>query len=129
MSKKTIWTFAGVGIVVVFLAVFLFLRSSIKEVNWSELDNQITYYYGADCPHCARVLQFIEENKIAEKVAFVKKEVSYNISNGQEFSQVTKKCGISSSEAGVPLVYAEGKCLMGEPEVMGFFKEKAGIAQ
>jgi len=129
MDKKTILTFVGVGLVVVALAVFLFLKQSAKETNWAELDSQITYYYGVDCPHCLRVLQFIEDNKIAEKVTFTKKEVSRDVVNGQEFLQVAKKCGIASSDAGVPLVYAEGKCFMGEPEVTGFFKEKAGISQ
>lgn len=129
MSKKTILTFVGIGVGVIILAIFLFWRQSTKQINFEELESQITYYYGSDCPHCLRVLQFIEDNKIAEKVTFTKKEVSYDISNGQEFLQVVKKCGIQPSEAGVPLVFAEGKCFMGEPEVIGFFKEKAGLEQ
>ena len=129
MDKKTILTFAGVGVAVIALAVFLFFKQPSDQINWAELDSQITYYYGVDCPHCLRVLQFIEENKIAEKVTFTKKEVSENISNGREFLQVAEKCGLAPSEAGVPLVYAQGKCLMGEPDVTGFFKEKAGITE
>jgi glutaredoxin len=128
MDKKTIWTFAGVGVAVILLAVVLFLKQSASQIDWAVLDSQITYYHGVDCPHCLKVSQFIEENKIAEKVAFTKKEVSLDFSNGQEFLQVVKKCGLQPSEAGVPLVYAEGKCFMGEPDVTNFFKEKAGIA-
>jgi uncharacterized membrane protein len=129
MDKKTTSILVVVGFLVIALAVFLFFQSSDSQKKLAELENQITYYYGDNCPHCQNILKFIEENKIAEKVTFTKKEVSKNVSNGSEFLQVAKKCGIAATEAGVPLVYAEGKCSMGEVEVMDFFKKKAGISQ
>lgn len=129
MDKKSIWAFGLIGAGVVVLAVVLFFKQAPSQSDMESLRNQITYYYGLECPHCLRVLQFIEENKIAEKVTFTKKEVSHDVANGQEFLQVAKTCGIASSDAGVPLLYAEGKCFLGETEVMGFFKEKAGMVQ
>jgi glutaredoxin len=128
MNKKTTIMLILGGVLIIALAVFLYFQSATSQKNLQALENQITYYYGENCPHCLRVLQFIEENKIAGKVTFTKKEIG-SISNGTEFLQVAKKCGISASEAGVPLVYAEGKCFMGEIEVTDFFREKAGISQ
>lgn len=129
MDKKTIITFVLIGGAVIALAVFIFFQSPVAEINFEELDQKITYYYGDNCPHCQNVLQFMEENKIEEKVDFSKKEVSQNDANSREFLKVVKKCGIDPSEAGVPLVYAEGKCFLGEPEATNFFKKKAGISQ
>lgn len=129
MDKKTILTFALIGGAVIALAIFLFFQAPGKEADLAGLENQITYYYGEDCPHCKNIFKFIEENKIGEKVTFVKKEVSFDKANSQEFLAVVKKCGIAPEEAGVPLVYADGKCFLGEPEVTDLFRKKAGISQ
>ena len=86
----------------------------------------IVYYYGDNCPHCKNVAKFIEENGIADKVTFIKKEIS-NLSNSREFLDKANQCGISQKDAGVPLVFAEGKCYVGDADAIAFFKEKAGI--
>jgi hypothetical protein len=87
---------------------------------------KITYYYGKNCPHCQNVGKYIEENKIAEKVKFSKKEVS-NPAVSIEFLKRSKSCGIEEKDAGIPLVYSEGKCYVGDVDAIAFFKEKAGL--
>jgi len=129
MDKKTIITFSLIGGAIIALAVFLFFQSPGSGVNLAELEGKITYYYRDDCPHCQNILNFIEENKISEKVGFTKKELSTDAASSREFLAVVKKCGIAAEEAGVPLVYADGQCFLGEPKVMELFKKKAGISQ
>ena len=129
MDKKTVITMSVAGGAVIVLALFFFFQAPAEKTVLEKLKNQITYYYGDNCPHCQNILRFMEENKIEEKVDFSKKEVSQNDANSREFLMVVKECGISPAEAGVPLVFAEGKCFLGEPEVMEFFKKKAGISQ
>lgn len=87
----------------------------------------IIYYYGRECSHCLNVQSFLNENKIAEKVMFTKKEVWYNAENAQEMNLRAQECGLDKNEVGVPFLYSDGKCIIGEIEVQGFFKKAAGI--
>jgi glutaredoxin len=87
----------------------------------------IVYYYGEECPHCHDVMKFIEENKIAEKVAFEKKEVWHNTANARDMDAKVKICALDKKQVGVPFLFAEGKCYIGTPDVTGFFKKAAGI--
>ncbi len=87
----------------------------------------IIYYYGAECSHCKDVQDFIDENGIAEKVHFVKKEVWHNTKNASEMDARAKACGVSKEGMGVPFVFADGKCMIGTPDVIAFFRKSAGI--
>lgn len=90
--------------------------------------NAIVYYHGEGCPHCKVVNEFLEANRIAEKVSFEKKEVWSDRANANEMTRRAKTCGIKPEGMGVPFVYGgDGKCYVGEPDVIKFFKEKAGI--
>lgn len=89
--------------------------------------SDIIYYYGEECPHCKDVAQFLEDNKIAEKVNFSKKEVWHDTVNAAEMEKKAAECNIQKSGMGVPFVYAKGKCYVGTPDVEAFFKQAAGI--
>jgi glutaredoxin len=108
--------------------------NSVSENSTPEIDSavgvasdEIIYYYGAECPHCKDVLKFLEENKIAEKVNFQKKEVWNDEANSNEMMEKVSECALDPKSVGVPFLYAQGKCLIGTPKVEEFFKEKAGI--
>lgn len=87
------------------------------------------YYYGAECPHCKKINEFLEENKISEKVTFTKKEVWHDRGNAKEMTGAAEQCGIDKENIGVPFIFDNGTCFVGEPDVKKFFSEKAGIAQ
>ncbi len=92
-----------------------------------EIPMETVYYYGAECPHCKDVSAFLDENKIAEKVKFEKKEVWHDTVNAKEMEDRAKICGLDVKNIGVPFVYADGKCHIGTPEVESFFKAAAGM--
>lgn len=130
MPKKEMFTVLAVVTVLVGALVVWGIRdgqSSGAAVDGVQ-DAAIVYYFGQECPHCQRVSQFLEDNKIAEKVDFVKKEVWHDAANNREMEQRAKSvCGIDKNALGVPFLIGDGKCYVGEDEVMNFFKEKAGI--
>lgn len=96
--------------------------------NSDNKNEEMVFYYGNTCPHCKDVENWMEENKIEEKLKIVKKEVYDNKANASELFSVAKKCGINSSSIGVPFLYTqEGKCLIGTPDVTNYLKEKAGL--
>lgn len=90
--------------------------------------NATVYYYGEGCPHCKVINEFLSANNIAEKVSFEKKEVWGNKTNASEMNRRAKTCDIKPEGMGVPFVYAEGKCFIGEPDVKKFFSEKANLS-
>jgi glutaredoxin len=87
----------------------------------------IVYYYGEECPHCKDVQSFLDENHVAEKIHFVKKEVWHNTKNSAEMESRAKICGIQPEGMGVPFVFSDGQCKVGTPDVIAFFKKAAGI--
>lgn len=125
---------AGIIIIVaVFIGGYFWKHSSSGSSAVSDLQDTsamsagITYYYGAECPHCADVKKFLEENKIAEKVSFEEKEVWHDQKNAAEMTAKAKVCNLDPKQIGVPFIFADGKCYIGTPDVEDFFKSKAGI--
>lgn len=122
---------------IVFLVSFLIIIGGIvylglydeKQSQVTDDPNVVVYYYGAGCSHCKVVNDFLEANPVvSEKVSFEKKEVWSDKTNAQEMERRAKECNLTSDEIGVPFLYGgNGKCYIGEPDVIGFFKEKSGI--
>jgi hypothetical protein len=99
-----------------------------------EIPGGIILFYGEGCPHCKNVDDFVEQNKITDKVNFANLEVWYNKDNNLILQEVAKKCGINADSVGVPFLYdpstssgQAGKCYVGEVDVINFFKNEAGI--
>ncbi len=92
------------------------------------LDQSVTtYFYGEECPHCKDVRKFLDENGVESKYSFVKREVWHDRTNASLMREAANVCALSSNEIAVPFVFSEGKCLVGTPKVIEFFKQKAGI--
>lgn len=89
----------------------------------------IILFYGEGCPHCKVVDDFVSQNKIEDKVKFIKLEVWHNADNQEILSQVaTQKCGITSTKIGVPFLFdGNNKCYIGDVDVISFLKNAAGI--
>jgi len=124
MQKK--YTFPIIiAILVLILGAGLFWLNKISTPT--EIGTEITLFTSETCPHCKNVEDFIRENKINEKISFVIKESTTNPLNYKSFMQVGKKCKIPTEEMGFPLLWDGEKCLMGDKDIIDFFKQKAGI--
>lgn len=125
MSKKRYYIASAVAVIAIAaLSVFWLAKSQKAEAPAGET----IYYYGKDCPHCQEVDQFIKDNNIDQKIQFIKKEVQYNPSNAKELFDRDKECNITGDDVGAfPLVYSQGKCHLGTPDVINFFKNQEGI--
>lgn len=125
LDKKTISVLVGAIAIIIGLVVW-----GLQDDSQTGTDdpNAIVYYYGEGCPHCKVIQEFIDANKIGEKVSFTKKEVWSNRENAREMGRRAKACGVQPEGMGVPFVYGgDGKCYVGEPDVRKFFSDKAGI--
>jgi glutaredoxin len=120
---------------ILFIAVFVFsfvvllknkesnLPNNIQENQLTE-ESQIILYYGDGCPHCAIVEEYIKENKIQDKLSFIQKEVYYNQGNAKELEEKAKICGMPTDSIGVPFLWDGEKCLVGDADIINFFKQK-----
>ena len=97
-------------------------------INATPLPSGIVEFYGQGCPHCEDVDAFIKANNIDQKVKFTKLEVWYNKNNQALLAQIAQKCKITLNSVGVPFLYdGNGNCLIGETDVINFYKAQAGI--
>jgi len=132
MNKNT--TILTILFIIVLIFSF-FVLSQGKNKNQSQSktskptaqQTQIILFYGQGCPHCAKVEEYIKENKVKEKIAFEEKEVYYNQNNAKELGEKAKSCGIDQNEIGVPFLWDSGKCLIGDQDIINFFKEKMKV--
>ena len=118
MTKKFL-ILVSIGVIILGGAIFFFSRDN-QPVDTSG----IILFYSSGCPHCAKVDQFIEENNVASKVKFVRKEVFYNRKNADLLLKLARGCGIADKDIGVPLLWDGSKCIVGEVDIINFFTEK-----
>jgi len=106
-----------------------------QDLNFSKIENNLSanqdlkgiiLFYGIGCPHCAKVEEFIRENKIKEKIALEEKEVYFNRENAKKLIEVAKKCGFNENKIGVPFLWDEEnqKCIVGDEPIINYFREK-----
>jgi len=118
--KQKIATFVVVLIIIGLLSVIVLGSGNRKD----RPQNMLIFFYGNTCPHCEDVEEWMVENKIEEKVKIVKKEVYDNRQNSLELVRAAKYCGLDTNNIGVPFLYAEGRCLIGAPEIINYLIEK-----
>lgn len=87
----------------------------------------IILFYGEGCSHCKLVDDFITQNKIEEKVKFTRLEVFKNTDNQKILLQKVQACKLNVTDVGVPFLWDGKNCLVGDQDIVKFFKDKAGI--
>ena len=97
----------------------------VQPSNNADIQNQgIILFYGDGCPHCEIVEKFVAEKNIEAEVSFAKKEVYYNKQNASELAEKAMTCGMSTDSIGVPFLWDGSKCLVGDQDIIEFFKSK-----
>ncbi len=108
----------------VFLGLGLVLSGCGQDSGDVDRNASIIFFYGQECPHCKIVEKYIEENKIAEKINFSQGEVYHNKKNAEFLVEKAGQCGIDTKSIGVPLLWADEKCYVGDKDVIEFLKNK-----
>jgi glutaredoxin len=82
------------------------------------------FFYGDTCPHCKNVEEFMAANGTRNKLSFQELEVYNNQANAKLLGQTAQKCGLDTSAGiGVPFFYDGSKCLMGDQDIINYFKQ------
>ena len=126
--KKEALFLIFLGIFTILAISFYFSREKNSFSSNQELKG-IVLFYGIGCPHCAKVEEFIKENKIKEKIAFSEKEVYFNRDNVRKLMEVAKMCGFNENEVGVPFLWdgENQRCVVGDEPIINFFKQRLNL--
>jgi glutaredoxin len=84
----------------------------------------MVFYYGDGCPHCANVEKYFADNQVAAKITFTKKEVYNNQANRNELIERATACGLAKDSIGIPLLWHDGQCVSGDTDIINFFEQK-----
>lgn len=121
MSKK-FFLFIFVGLAILGGLIFFFIKKGSPGENDA---SEITLFSKTGCPFCAKVEEYVTANNIQEKVKFEVKNISLG-ANARLLEEKAKFCGLPLETIGVPFLWDGSKCLMGDEDIINFFKEKIG---
>ena len=121
--QKKIKIFLGIVVAAtIFLGVSVY--SILKESPTVKTSAEVILFYGRECPHCQDLEKFLDENKISDKIKYDTVEVWHNQDNDKVLMEKAKICGIKDEDLGVPFLWVEGKCLLGNEDIIKYFEEK-----
>lgn len=80
------------------------------------------------CPHCRKVEETISSNGQDKSADIVQKEVSQDQNNYNQYLSALKACNIDTNNAGVPLLFTENTCFIGETDVLTKIEALAKLA-
>ena len=106
----------------IFISLFFFIKHT--QLETIQDNSLIIFFYSDICPHCKNVEKYFQDNNVRSKINFEEKEVYNNTNNASLLADKAKICGIKENEIGVPLLWADGKCYVGDEEIIKFFNEK-----
>jgi glutaredoxin len=94
---------------------------------------KVILFYGDGCPHCKIVEDYLTANpEAAKKVQFEKKEVFNNKNNSNLMLEKARACNVPTDQGmGVPFLWdgtAGDKCLVGDVDIVNYFKDKAAAS-
>lgn len=113
-------------IIIIALGVvaILAILSTQKNLAPKPKETDKILFYGDTCPHCKNVDEFMNANGTRDKLSFQELEVYRNQVNSRLLVATAKKCGLDTSAGvGVPFFYDGEKCLMGDQDIINYFKQ------
>ena len=128
-QKLVVGFFTVVIIAITLLSVAYYQVKSTGEIITEIPADQIIFYYGETCPHCKIVEEFMKNNSIETKINITQKEVYKNQVNANELIKVGDFCKLTKDYIGaVPLLYSDGKCYVGDKDIINFLTKKLNIS-
>jgi len=92
------------------------------QISLAKQQEKPILYYGQGCQHCAKVEKFIKNNDLKEII--IQKEIYQEPKNAEEFNQICEQKGIGLMDRGVPFLYAENECFIGDEQIIEYFDGK-----
>jgi len=129
-AQKIVMGFFTIALIVIAVLAVFYFRANPTGSTIIDLEaNSSVLYYGETCPHCKIVEEFMKNNSIENQMEIIQKEAFSNKTNAEELLKVGEICKLPKEYIGaVPLLYADGKCYIGDKDIISFFQEKLNIS-
>jgi glutaredoxin-related protein len=88
----------------------------------------ILLFESDQCSSCAKVEDFIKNNKVEGKVQFTRLDILNSTANMNILSDKAQICGLAPSELGVPFLWDGAHCILGYIDVIQFFRTEIARA-
>lgn len=130
MINKKIFLVGGLLIILIIFSFLVLQKNKTDSLNASsqispspELTNKnkMILFYGNGCPHCAIVEDYLK--KTDYKFNLEQKEVYYNEKNQKEIVAKAKICGIPENQIGVPFLWHNNQCILGDKPIIDFLEK------
>lgn len=119
------FVFVIIAVILAFGFYKLFSKSTPVISGVSDSQADLILFWGQGCSHCEKVMKYITDNKLENKVKISYKEVYNNTGNQQLLAQTVKNCPeIDTNQGiGVPLAFDKkaNKCLYGDQPIIDWF--------
>lgn len=125
LKNKKFLLIAGAVILVIIAGFLIFNYKGSGSANLGP--DGIILFYGDGCLHCKIVDDFISQNKVEDKVEITRLEVFNNVDNQKILLQRVQACKLNVTDVGVPFLWDGKNCIIGDQDIIKFFKDKAGI--
>jgi len=86
---------------------------------------EILYFFGTGCPHCAQVEEFIEKNEIEEKYDITKIDIYQDREGARQFDELMTAAGVPLAGRGVPAAVIGEKIIVGDKPIIEQFEQEA----
>jgi len=90
----------------VFFFILFFAKLSFAQ-------EQVTLFWGINCPYCHTLKEKISAEKLNEKIDIIEIEVQDNEDNVLVFKEKIAQCNINPDRARIPLLLVDKKCYQG----------------
>ena len=124
MKKNTI-IIALIFLLMIIIAIIIMPKNEKNPEPKKPLKEAGTIlFYGAGCPHCAIVDNYIKENKVEESISFQSLEIYNNEDNSRLLNEKANACGLDTKRIGVPFLWDNNVCFIGDRQITDYFSTK-----
>lgn len=124
MKTKNIALSIFLAIIIILGIWYFFFRNNQVTGDNGNSQTQQILFTREDCSHCQNVKKYITDNKVDEKISFQVLDAQTSSANADLLLKKAVACGIKTDQIGVPLYWNNGKCLVGDQEIIDYFKQQ-----
>lgn len=109
--------------------------STTEETDPLNTNGQYILYHRETCSHCKKVIKFLEDNNVKDKVVLRELPSDENdtreemVKNKEEFTKVCAATGLSETECGLPFLTHDGTYKVGDSPIITYLKSEFGIEE
>lgn len=122
-AKKALIWFLLINLVL--SGAIYYLAATHENSNISDKD-QVLLFFSPTCPHCKNVEDFIQNNRLDSKINITMKN-TWIPEIATEYTQIADLCKIAKESRGVPMLYYNQTCYLGDIDSIKTLKKIGGL--